>query len=116
MESVVAKSPPTSTEALGPKSTPFGLVRKTWPLALSRPKISLGLLPSTRLSAIADELGWVKLTAALEPIEKLCQLRMAEFVLCVICMFGPEVEMFALPAATLPPLGSVVGVVCANAG
>src|SRR5438128_12514121 len=107
MESVVAKRPPTSTEALGAKSTPFGLVRKTWPLAVMRPKISDGLLPVTRLSAMAEELGWLKLTQALEPIEKLCQLRIAELVLCVTCMFDPEVEMVAAPAATDPPVGSM---------
>ena len=64
---------------------------------------------------MAEALGWLKLTAALEPIEKLCQFRMAEFELCVICMFEPELEIVALPAATLPPVGSVFGVVCAMA-
>ena len=86
---------------------PFGLVKKICPFAVRWPKISDGLLPVTRLSAIAEELGWLKLTQALEPIEKLCQLRIAELVLCVTCMFDPEVEMLAAPAATDPPVGSM---------
>src|SRR6266404_2643708 len=77
MERVVAKRPPTSTDALGANSTPFGLVRKTWPLAVRRPKISDGLFPRTRLSAIAEELGWAKLTQAPEPIEKVSHCRIA---------------------------------------
>jgi len=33
--------------------------------------------PTTRLSATADELGWLKSTRACEPMLKLCQLMMA---------------------------------------
>ena len=112
----MAKSAPTSTAAPGAKRTPFGLLRKIWPLAVRRPKISDGLLPRTRFSAIAEELGWLKFTQAPEPIEKLCQLRIAELEPCVICMFDPDVEMFAEPAVTVPPVGSVLGATSAYAG
>src|SRR5258706_9054557 len=115
MERVVANRPPTSTAALGAKSTPFGLVRKTWPLAVRRPKISEGLLPITRLSAIAEELGWLKLTQAPEPIEKLSHCRIAFCVDWSICILLPLDEMVALPAVTLPPAGSVFADVCALA-
>src|SRR5882762_11915001 len=89
IERVVAKRLPTSTEALRAKRMPFGLLKKTEPLAVRRPKISDGLLPVTRFSAIAEELGWLKLTHALEPTEKLSQLRIALFVDWSICsLFG----------------------------
>src|SRR5207244_3981189 len=116
MERVVAKRPPTSTEALGAKSTPFGLVRKTWPLAVRRPKISERLLPTTRLRAIAEELGWVKLTQAFEPIEKLSHCRIAFCEYWSICSLFALDEIAALPAVTLPPVGSVFAVVCARTG
>src|SRR5690348_11913371 len=64
---------------------------------------------------MAEELGWLKLTQALEPIENVCQFRIAWLELCVICMFDPEVEMLAAPAATVPPVGSVVVAVWAYA-
>src|SRR2546421_5116397 len=116
MERVVAKRPPTSTAALGAKSTPFGLVRKTWPLAVRRPKISDGLLPRTRLSAIAEELGWLKLTQAPEPMENVSHCRIAFCVDWSICSLLALDEMVALPEVTLPPVGSVLAVVCARAG
>ncbi len=50
MSSVDATIPPTSTVAPRPNSTPFGLTRKICPLALIRPRISLGAVPTTRLS------------------------------------------------------------------
>ena len=82
---MVAKSAPTSTLALGAKRTPLGLLRNTWPLAVMRPKISDGLLPSTRLTVIEEALGWLKFTHAPEPIEKLAQLIVPLSVLWVIC-------------------------------
>src|SRR5438045_5111114 len=116
MESVVAKSPPTSTEALGANSTPFGLVRKTWPLEVRRPKISDGLVPVTRFSATEEALGWLKLTQALEPIEKLSHCRIALLVPWSTCsLFGLYVSV-ALPAVTRPPVGSAVAEVCASTG
>jgi hypothetical protein len=65
---------------------------------------------------MADELGWMKFTQAFEPMEKLCQLRMAEFELWLISMFEPDREMLALPATTVPPVGSVLAVTSALAG
>jgi hypothetical protein len=56
---------------------------------------------------MADELGWMKFTQAFEPMEKLCQLRIAALELCVISMFEPEREIVALPATTVPPVGRV---------
>src|SRR5512146_1135271 len=85
MVSVVAKSAPTSTLALGAKRTPFGLLRKICPLALRRPKISDGLLPRTRLTVREEALGWMKLTEALEPMENVLQLIVPLSVLCVTC-------------------------------
>ena len=55
---VVAKRPPTSTEALGAKRTPFGLLRKTWPLEVRRPKISDGFVPS---DAVQGDRGGARL-------------------------------------------------------
>src|SRR5258708_30152936 len=107
MERVVAKRPPTSTDALGANSTQFGLVRKAWPLAVRRPKISDGLFPRTRLSAIAEELGWAKFTQAPEPIEKVAHCRIAFCEYCSICSLFPLAELAALPAVTLPPGGRV---------
>ena len=78
MSSVEATSPPTSTWAPLPNSTPLGLTRNTWPLAVSRPWMSDAPAEvSTRLSATDPELGWTKLTAALAPILKVDQLRIA---------------------------------------
>src|SRR6202043_567377 len=46
---VVTARLPTSTDALLPKYTPFGLSRNTWPVAVILPKIWLALLSRTRL-------------------------------------------------------------------
>src|SRR2546421_10228618 len=83
--SVVAKSAPTSTLALGANRTPFGLLRKTWPLAVMRPKMSDGLLPRTRLTVSEEALGWLKFTHALEPMVKLFQLIVPLSVTWSIC-------------------------------
>src|SRR3989442_7749998 len=111
MERVVAKRPPTSTEALGAKMTPFGLVRKTWPLAVMRPKISDGLVPVTRFSAMAEELGWLKLTQALAPIENVSHCKIAFCENWSICSLFALDEIAALPAATLPTVRSALSVV-----
>src|SRR5947207_1401787 len=103
IESEVARIAPTSTLAPGANSTPLVLTRNTCPLEVRRPKISDGLMPRTRLSAIADELGWLKLTQAPEPIENVCQLRIALLVLWSTCSLLPVVVMVALPETTWPP-------------
>ena len=107
MLSVLAAMPPTSTLAPRANSTPLGLTRKICPLAVRRPKISEGLLPSTRLSATLDAPGCRKRTHSDEPMEKLVQLRMAfcdAWSICSVCALGWETV--AEPAATWPPVGS----------
>src|SRR5713226_8227125 len=116
MVSEVANSDPTSTLAPGANSTPLGLERNTCPFALSRPKISEGLLPSTLLRATEEALGWLKLTQAFEPIENVCQLRIALLVAWSICIFDPTVEIVAVPEVTWPPVGSWLGAGSAAAG
>src|SRR5260221_13069298 len=116
MEGVVAKGPASSTDALGANRTPFGLERKTWPLAVRRPKISDGLFPRTRLSAIAEELGWAKFTQAPQPIEKVSHCRIAFWEYWSIGSLLPLAGIAPLPAVTLPPVGSVFAVVCARTG
>ena len=53
---------------------PLELMRKTLPLALSAPSSTLLSLPMTRLRAMEDLFGWLKLTASLGFVLKLCQL------------------------------------------
>jgi hypothetical protein len=64
MCSVEATRPPTFTCAWGPKRTPFGLSRKTVPVALSMPLMRLGLASKIRLSA-RPPTGWTKLVTSL---------------------------------------------------
>jgi len=54
---LVATSAPTSTDAVGEKYTPLGLLKNTWPLDVMRPKIWLGLLSLTRFRVTACALG-----------------------------------------------------------
>src|SRR4051812_40037220 len=107
---LVATSPPTSTCAVLPKSTPLGLTRNTWPLAVRRPRISEP--PDelvTRFSTTEEELGCAKLTLAPDPILKLDQLMIACWVPWFTPMREPDWVIVALPAATCPPLGSAAG-------
>src|SRR5690349_153006 len=109
MDSVVATSEPTSTLAPGANSTPFGLVRNTWPFAVRRPKISDGTPPTTRLSATEEAPGWLKFTCAPTPMENESQLMMARWLDWSICMTpAPGVEIVAVPDMTLPPVGRSV--------
>jgi hypothetical protein len=68
--------------------------------------ITLLAFPVTRLSVTALELGWLKLTVAVDPILKLCQLMTAElllwftFIVVLICVTLTE------PLAALAPAGS----------
>ena len=78
---VEAISPATLTTAVAPNMTPFGFRIITLPLAPSTPLIALAPPPRpTRLTAIAEELGWVKLTEAPWPILKLVQSMIARGV------------------------------------
>ena len=97
---VLATRPPTSTREPGPNSTPDGLIRNTWPFAVSRPWISEGSLPTTRFSATAPAPGWTKFTAAPEPMLKLCQFRIARSLACWMVVVVPAVETAAWPAIT----------------
>ena len=109
---VVATKPPTSTLAPGAKYTPDGLVKKTWPLALMRPKIWLGSLLKTRLSVTLLALGCTKFTCAALPTSNRVQSTTARWLLWVMVMLAllvPTVlAMLAVPPTTLPPVGNWV--------
>ena len=79
---------------------------KTWPGALMRPMIWLGLLSSTRLRVTAAALGWLKLICAPEPTLKVFQSMAARWLLCCTVKVLPVLLMAALPPTTLPPSGS----------
>ena len=74
---VVAVMAPTSTDDVGEKYTPLALLKNTWPLAVRRPKIWLGLLSFTRLSVTDCALGCTKLMLAACPRLKLSQFSTA---------------------------------------
>ena len=90
------------------------MVRKTWPLALMRPKIWLGSLLNTRLSVTLLALGCTKFTCAALPTSKRVQSTTARWLLWVMVMLAlpaPVVlAMLAVPATTLPPVGNCVEV------
>ena len=67
MPLVVAVRLPTSTLALLPNSTPFGLTRNTWPLPVILPKIWLGFALNTSLRVAAALPGCTKFTWAALP-------------------------------------------------
>ncbi len=70
------------------------------------PAMVEGAFPVTRLSSADALFGCWMLTAWPWPIEKLCQLTTALWLVCV--MLSCVGEVFAidtLPAATLPPVG-----------
>src|SRR5436190_1736438 len=107
---LVATSPPTSTCAVLPKSTPLGFTRNTCPLAVMRPRISEP--PDeliTRFSTTEEALGWAKLTLAPDPILKVDQLMIAFEVAWFTSMCAPDWLIVALPAVTCPPVGSAAG-------
>ena len=108
MFSVEATRPPTFTLAPAPNNTPFGLTRKTLPLADKLPKIADGSLPVTRLSATDCAFGWLNTTRPFAPIENDCQLMttFCEFC-CTFIWPVPGRVTLALPCTTLGALGSV---------
>nr|VFJ50758.1 MAG: hypothetical protein BECKDK2373C_GA0170839_10303 [Candidatus Kentron sp. DK] len=77
---VEATNPPTLTWAPAPNSTPLGLTTNTWPLALSDPRMTDPSEPRTRFRATELAEGWWKVTLLLAPIEKVCQLMAAFWV------------------------------------
>ena len=103
---VVATRAPTSTLASLVNTTPFGLIKMTWPLAVMRPAIWLACVSSTRLSVTAEAFGWRKLTTPWAPILKVSQLIDARWVVCVMSNAEALTLISAWPATTLPPVGN----------
>ena len=85
------------TRAPLPNSTPFGLTRNTWPLAVSCPSMRETVGPLTRFRVTAESLGCAKLTCASLPMSKPCQLMMARWLDCVMSMRVPLVAIAAWP-------------------
>ena len=85
---------------------PFGLTSITVPLALSRPKIAEGSLPSTRLRITLLAEGCTKFTVSLAAMLKPDQLTMArELCWKIFSVPGAPLVMLAEPATTWPPVG-----------
>ncbi len=106
MFNVEAVKPPTLTCEPLPNSTPLGLRMNTCPFALRLPRIWLGSCPSTRFSAIAEAFGWIKFTASLAPMPKLCQLMARFWLLWVMVVLAPAWAMLPRPALICPPVGA----------
>ena len=107
MSSVDASRPPTLTCDPGANSTPFGLIRNTWPLEVRLPKIADASIPSTRFRATERLFGWTKTTLPPWPMEKVCQLIATFWVDWLIVIVPGLVAIVAPPAVTDPPVGSV---------
>jgi hypothetical protein len=107
MSWVVARKPAVLMTAPLPISTPFGLIRKTRPLALSVPKICDGFgSPMTRLSTVEVEFGWMNRVVSPEPMLNDCQLMTAFWVLWVtVTVEVPVPSIEAEPPTTCPPCG-----------
>ena len=106
MSSVEATKAPARTLPVGVMAMPFGLTRKTWPLALSWPAMVEGVWPVTRFSiAEAAEGCWMS-TRASRPIEKPCHETIALSVDCWIAIRpGEGVVIPTAPCTTLAPVG-----------
>ncbi len=104
---VLATSPATSTRESRPNTMPYGLTRKTWPFACSRPRICDASLPTTRLRTTACADGCWNTTDSPVPMLKLCQSMAALLLVWRTCSAAPAgAPMLAWPATTLPPVGS----------
>ena len=104
--SVAATRPPTLTSAPGPNRMPFGLIRKTWPLAFRCPRICVPLVSKMRLTAIALDDGCTKSTVCCGAMLKVAQLSDSVGLSCVMVVTAPDCAMRPLPAITFPPKGS----------
>src|SRR4051794_1981373 len=63
--------------------------------------------PVTRFSIVDEDEGWSMSTLAPAPMEKLCQLTIAELVDCLMVSCEADgLTMVTPPDATLPPVGS----------
>ena len=78
---VEATRPPTLTLEVPVNSTPLELSKNTWPLPFIAPAMTDCSVPTTRLRMTEEALGCWKLTVALLPTEKLCQLIAARWLL-----------------------------------
>ena len=106
MSWVVATSAATSTCALRPKTMPLGLTIQTCPLALRRPRISDGLPPTTRFSAIDPADGCWKRVCSRSPTLKSFHSMIALSVVWRMSRVpGAGCVMVALPPTTCPPCG-----------
>src|SRR5688572_13773318 len=110
IDRLVAKRAPTSTRALAPKSTPFWLEMKSWPLALRLPKILDGSPPTSRNNAMDEAPGCDRFTLALAPIENEPNSAIIFCVYWSICRRVPcGAWIWPAPLVIWPPVGSVFG-------
>ena len=106
MLAVVATSPPTSTLAPAPITTPLGLTSMTVPLADKLPMILDGSFPVTRFSVTLEAEGCWKVTFSPASMLKDFQVMMALSVDWRISIdFGVADRMVAAPAVTVPSRG-----------
>ena len=110
VSSVEATRPPTLTCAPWPNTTPFGLMRKTWPLASMRPRIRLPLVSAMRLTAMDVVEGWTKSTVSCLPTLKLAQPSDRLALDCLMVVTAPDCVIVPLPAVTCPPLGVALAI------
>ena len=104
-DAVEATSAPTLTWEEPKKVMPESLRMKTRPLAFSAPRSSLGTPPMTRLMAIAEVLGWKKLTDSLTWVEKVCQSMSRRWVAWSMLVAVPSWVIVPPPEVTTPPVG-----------
>ena len=105
ISALVAIRPFTSTLLSFPKKKPLGLMRITFPLALSLPKIFDGSALLTLFSTVALEDGWENSVCSSTSISKLFQSIIALSVVCWIYKVSPSLTMVAAPPTTSPPSG-----------
>ena len=104
---VDATRPPTLTDEPLPNKMPLGFSRNTVPLEVRLPIITDGSAPNTRFNATELLPGCTNCTEWSAPMLKLCQLITAFELDCVMVVLLPACTMFALPAATTPPVGEI---------
>ncbi len=115
MFEVVARKPAVFTVPVEPMRTPLGLITHTLPLEYSVP-LNVVAAPLTRLRV--TELSPVmslKFTSSPLAVLNPVQLITALGVLCTTVVETEVLLMLAVPAATVPPLGSAFDAVDAMA-
>src|SRR5260221_4537020 len=113
MLSVDATSPFTSTCAPAPKTTPFGLMRKTRPFDCRAQRICEGSWPTMRFRTALDEPCCRKRVVSPGRIVKFCQLMIVPGVLAIVSRL-PLLLKTALPLTTAPPAGLAHAGPCAR--